>query len=338
MVWVILQQVNKLQQIGESSEPPQNNFAMYFNVNDTLEISSVDNHFKDEIVMHNLKLWKVSYMQLIEYFKFDNAGSGKYDKHQKSEMFYIAQLDAETNRAVMNNVGMNFKSVFEGHSSSVRSVAYNHDSTKVISGSSDKSIKEWKKMQYSLENIHEFSMNDTDKSYARVKRKGKIVSSTPTTNEGIAFLLVPNIESVSTLKLTNRCNKTVAFKIKTNNTDRYLVQPNQGVIVHHGEEAKIQLFCLSKNVNDILEQAIKEPITINNIQGSDKFLCQVRTLTSDMMQKLTASFETEVEDGSKELALLFAKTPENKTKIQNFKYAVKFKSNHWIQPLSSSIV
>ena len=76
MVWVILQQVNTLQQIGESSKPPQNNFAMYFNVNDTLEISSADNCFKDEIVMHNLKLWKVNYMQLIEYFKFDNAGSG----------------------------------------------------------------------------------------------------------------------------------------------------------------------------------------------------------------------------------------------------------------------
>ena len=115
-------------------EPPQNNFAMYFNVNDTLEIYSVANHFKDDIAMRNLKLWQVYYMQLIEYFKFDNSGSSKYDKHQKTEMFYIAQLDAETNRAVMNNVGMNFKSLFEGHSGGVWAVAYNHDSTKIISG------------------------------------------------------------------------------------------------------------------------------------------------------------------------------------------------------------
>ena len=39
---------------------------------------------------------------------------------------------------------------------------------------------------------------------------------------------------------------------------------------------------------------------------------------------------------SEQLSRLFAKTPENKAKIQNLKYSVNFESLHWMQPVTSS--
>ena len=169
---------------------------------------------------------------------------------------------------------------------------------------------------------------------ARTKRKGKIVSTNPTTNEGLTFTLVPHIDSVSTLALTNRCNKAIAFKVKTNNTDRYLVQPNQGVIVHGGD-AKIQVFCLTRNVNDMLTQSFQQ---LKKYEAPDKFLVQTRTVEANVMKVLMEKGGSPegMSEVSEQLSRLFAKTPENKAKIQNLKYSVNFESLHWMQPVTSS--
>ena len=111
---------------------------------------------------------------------------------------------------------------------------------------------------------------ETSSASAKSRGKRKIVSTKPTTTEGLTFTLVPHLDSVSTLKLTNRCNKAVAFKVKTNNTDRYLVQPNQGVIVQGGD-AQIQIFCLTRNVNDMLTQSFQQ---LKKYDANDKFLVQ----------------------------------------------------------------
>eukprot|EP00943_MAST-04B_sp_MAST-4B-sp1_P003560 g3560.t1 len=165
------------------------------------------------------------------------------------------------------------------------------------------------------------------------RNKRKIVSTKPTTSEGLTFTLVPHIDSVSTLSLTNRCNKAIAFKVKTNNTDRYLVQPNQGVIVQGGD-AQIQIFCLTKNVNDMLTQSFQQ---LKKYEANDKFLVQTRTVEANMMKYLMEKSGSPegMNEVSEQLSQLFAKTPENKQKIQNLKYSVNFESDHWMQPVTS---
>ena len=175
---------------------------------------------------------------------------------------------------------------------------------------------------------------DTSSASAKPRGKRKIVSTKPTTTEGLTFTLVPHLDSVSTLKLTNRCNKAVAFKVKTNNTDRYLVQPNQGVIVQGGD-AQIQIFCLTRNVNDMLTQSFQQ---LKKYDANDKFLVQTRTVEANTMKYLLEKTSTPggMNDVSEQLSQLFAKTPENKQKIVSLKYSVNFDSQYWMQPVTST--
>ena len=145
---------------------------------------------------------------------------------------------------------------------------------------------------------------------------------------------MPHLDSVSTLKLTNRCNKAVAFKVKTNNTDRYLVQPNQGVIVQGGD-AQIQIFCLTRNINDMLTQSFQQ---LKKYDANDKFLVQTRTVEANTMKYLLEKTSTPggMNDVSEQLSQLFAKTPENKQKIVSLKYSVNFDSQYWMQPVTST--
>ena len=163
----------------------------------------------------------------------------------------------------------------------------------------------------------------------------KIVGTSPSTSDGLTFTLVPHNDSVSPLLLTNRCNKSIAFKVKTNNTERYLVQPNQGVIAVGGK-AEIKIFCLSKNVNSILHQSFHQ---MEEYEGKDKFLLQTRTIDASKMNELmaTAGTEGDMAKVAEELSQLFAKTPETKSKIQSHKFGVHFDSDHWKQAVTEPV-
>ena len=175
-----------------------------------------------------------------------------------------------------------------------------------------------------------------DMSDAPVKQKTpakRIVGTVPSTSDGLQFTLAPNADSVCPMTLTNRCNKAVAFKIKTNNTERYLVQPNQGVISTNGT-AEIQIFCLARNVNEILQTSFHQ---MAEYQGSDKFLLQTRTIDASKMEELMKKAGTvdDMAQVAEELSQLFATTAENKRKIQHHKFQVGYDSDFWKQPVAS---